>query len=210
MGFFRILLFPLFFVSSDAFFGMDFFSDKSDKKVIVKELSDELVPLSKTVFKVIHLKTGREKKVDLTGQNFIIVSVREKGSDGRFYAVDKDGTVWWSGAVTSGALEFRSPSGVFPIIQKKRYHMSNENPDESGVNNMDYMMKFTHNGHALHKGSVNWMSHGCIHIDPKDVPAIYKWSNFKTKVVITRHTYMPFAKDDLGKIYAKSKKLFGR
>ena len=159
----------------------------------------ETMPLSKTVFKMI--KNDHEKIVDLTGMNFILVSVREHGSDGRFYAVDKDGTVWWSGPVTSGAPEFRSPSGIFSIIQKKRYHMSTLFPDESGVNNMNYMMKFTNGGHALHEGSVNWMSHGCIHIDPKDVPVIYKWSNYKTKVVITRHTYMPFAKEDLRRIY---------
>lgn len=159
----------------------------------------ETMPISKTVFKLI--KNNHEKIVDLTGKNFILVSVREQGSDGRFYAVDKDGTVWWSGPVTSGAPEFRSPSGIFPIIQKKRYHMSTLFPDESGVNNMNYMMKFTQGGHALHEGSVNWMSHGCIHIDPKDVAVIYKWSTFKTKVVITRHRYMPFAKDDLRRIY---------
>lgn len=159
----------------------------------------ETIPLSKTVFKLI--KNDHERTVDLSGKNFILVSVREPGSDGRFYAVDKDGTVWWSGPVTSGVPEFRSPSGIFPIIQKKRYHMSTLYPDESGVNNMNYMMKFTNSGHALHEGSVNWMSHGCIHIDPKDVPVIYKWSDFKTKVVITRHSYMPFAKEDLRRIY---------
>jgi len=178
-------------------------ADLDNEDMPTKVLTHELVPVSKTVFKVINLKSGKEKTVDLTGKNFIIVSVREAGSDGRFYAVDSDGTVWWSGAVTSGADEFRSPSGVFPIIQRKRYYMSKDFPDESGVNNMDYMMKFTRYGHALHKGSVNWMSHGCIHIDPKDVPVIYKWSTFKTKVVITRHTYMPFAKEDLRKIYIK-------
>lgn len=161
----------------------------------------ETKPISKTVFNLI--KGESERIVDLTGKNFIVVSVRERGSDGRFYAVDKDGTVWWSGAVTSGAPEFRSPSGIFPIIQKKRYHMSTLYPEENGVNNMNYMMKFTNGGHALHEGSVDWMSHGCIHIDPKDVPVIYKWSNFKTKVVITRHTYMPFATKDLRKIYGK-------
>ena len=161
----------------------------------------ETMPIDKTVFKLI--KNDSEKIVDLTGRNFIVVSVREHGSDGRFYAVDRDGTVWWSGPVTSGAPEFRSPSGIFTIFQKKRYHMSTLWPDESGVNNMDYMMKFTKGGHALHKGSVDWMSHGCIHIDPKDVPVIYNWSTFKTKVVITRHTYMPFAKEDLKKIYGK-------
>ncbi len=163
-------------------------------------IGTETRPISKTTFKLIK-KNGHERRVDLTGQNFIVVSVRERGSDGRFYAVDKDGLVWWSGAVTSGAPEFRSPSGIFPIIQKKRYHMSTLYPEDNGVNNMDYMMKFTNGGHALHEGSVDWMSHGCIHIDPKDVPVIYRWSNFRTKVVITRHTYMPFAKYDLKRIY---------
>ena len=169
----------------------------------VKVLTHELIPVSKTVFKVINLNTEKEKIIDLTGKNFIIVSVRESGSDGRFYAVDSDGTVWWSGAVTSGADEFKSPSGVFSIIQKKRHHMSTLFPDESGENNMNYMMKFTNGGHALHEGSVDWMSHGCIHIDPQDVPVIYRWSTFKTKVVITRHSYMPFAQEDLRKIYIK-------
>lgn len=172
-----------------------------ESNVTIRKLKQELVPMSKTVFKVIHKKSGREKIVDLTGKNFIIVSVREYGSDGRFYAVDSDGTVWWSGPVTSGTAEYRSPSGIFPIIHKKRFHMSSAYPDENGINNMDYMMKFTRWGHALHKGSVDWMSHGCIHIDPKDVPAIYKWATYKTKVVITRHSYMPFAREDLEKIY---------
>lgn len=172
-----------------------------DQNKTLVPLSHELIPVSKTVFKVINKKTEKEEVVDLSGKDFVIVSVREKGSDGRFYAVDRDGTVWWSGPVTSGAAKYRSPSGVFPIIQKKRYHMSTLYPDASGINNMDYMMKFTNAGHALHKGSVKWMSHGCIHIGPKDVPVIFRWVDFDTKVVITRHTYMPFAQDDLRKIY---------
>ena len=159
----------------------------------------ETIPIAKTIFKLV--KGEKERIVNLTGKNFILVSVREIGSDGRFYAVDVDGTVWWSGPVTSGVPEFRSPSGIFNIIEKKRYHMSNAFPDPYGVNNMNYMMKFTKRGHALHEGSVDWLSHGCIHIDPKDVPALYKWSNFKTKVVITRHSYMPFAREDLHRIY---------
>jgi lipoprotein-anchoring transpeptidase ErfK/SrfK len=173
----------------------------SEEYEVLPLIGTETMPIDKTVFKLI--KNDSEKIVDLTGKNFIVVSVRERGSDGRFYAVDSDGTVWWSGPVTSGAPEFRSPSGIFTIFQKKRYHMSTLWPDESGVNNMDYMMKFTKRGHALHKGSVDWMSHGCIHIDPKDVPVIYNWSTYKTKVVITRHSYMPFAREDLKRIYGK-------
>ncbi len=187
---------PLFLVMTLVTAGMT-----SGEFEILPPIGTETMPIAKTVFK--QIKDESEKIVDLTGKDFIVVSVRERGSDGRFYAVDRDGTVWWSGPVTSGAPEFRSPSGVFTIFQKKRYHMSRAFPDESGVNNMDYMMKFTKRGHALHKGSVDWMSHGCIHIDPKDVPVIYHWSTYKTKVVITRHSYMPFAKEDLVKIYGK-------
>jgi len=161
----------------------------------------ETIPIAKTLFK--QIIEGKEKLIDLTNKNFIIVSVREEGSDGRFYAVDEDGTVWLSGAVSSGANDFRSPSGVFPMLQKKRYHMSGENPSASGINNMDYMMRFTNGGHALHKGSVNWMSHGCIHLSIKDVPMLFKWTTKKTKIIITRHSYMPFAGMDLRKIYIK-------
>ncbi len=168
-----------------------------------KPLTHELIPVSKTVFKVIDRKTDNAKIVDLTGKNFIVVSVREAGSDGRFYAVDRDGTVWLSGPVTSGAPEFRSPSGVFRILEKHRYHMSSAYPDESGINNMDYTMKFTHFGHALHKGSTDWMSHGCIHIDTKDVAVLFRWAPVGVPVVITRHTYMPFAKEDLWRIYLR-------
>ena len=175
--------------------------EEFDPNAPPKPLTHELIPLSKTVFQLHTLKNGKRKEIDLTGKDFIVVSVREPGSDGRFYAVDRDGTVWWSGAVTSGAAQFRSPSGVFPILQKRRYHMSRDYPDESGVNNMDFMMKFTKWGHALHKGSVDWMSHGCIHIDPKDVPVIFRWSKIGMPVVITRHSYMPFAQSDLKRIY---------
>ena len=185
------------------YFSVGILGAEEDLENPIKSLTHELIPISKTVFKVVNLETNKEKKVNLTGKNFIIVSVREEGSDGRFYAVDSDGTVWWSGVITSGTLEFRSPSGIFSIIQKKRYHMSIDFPDESGINNMDYMMKFTNRGHALHKGSVNWLSHGCIHIDPKDIPVIYRWATFKTKIVVTRHTYMPFAREDLTKIYLR-------
>lgn len=195
----RILFSSFFFIPAYAFLGFNLSAGITVP--IIKELKNELIPLSKTIFKKIDLETKKEKVLDLTGKDFILVSVREKGSDGRFYAVDSDGTVWWSGVITSGTLEFRTPSGIFPIIQKKRYHMSNEFPEESGINNMDYMMKFTQAGHALHMGRVNWLSHGCIHIDPKDVPAIYKWSKYGMPVIITRHKYMPFAKRDLKRIY---------
>ncbi len=156
----------------------------------------EVIPLSKTKFEVI--ENGQSKVVDLLGKEFIVVSVREKGSDGRFYAVDRDGIVWWTGIITSGADDYKTPSGIYTVLDKKRYYMSKKYPDEDGINNMDFSIFFTRQGHALHMGSVNWMSHGCIHIAPKDIPVIFHWAKIgDTKVVVTRHSYMPFAKEDL-------------
>ncbi len=156
-------------------------------------------PLSVTKFKIID-DNGMEQIYDLTGQEFIVVSVREPGSDGRFYAVDRDGVVWWTGIITSGADDYKTPSGIYTVLRKKRYYMSKKYPDEDGVNNMDFSIFFTNQGHALHMGSVNWMSHGCIHIAPKDIPVIYHWAKIgETKVVVTRKSYMPFAKKYLVK-----------
>ena len=157
-----------------------------------------LEPLSKTKFRIIDKAKGLVQDVDLKGQEFIVVSVREPGSDGRFYAVDRDGIVWWTGIITSGADDYKTPSGIYTVLRKKRHYMSKKYPDEDGVDNMDFAIFFTNQGHALHMGSVNWMSHGCIHIAPKDIPVLYNWAKIgETKVVITRKSYMPFAKDDL-------------
>jgi lipoprotein-anchoring transpeptidase ErfK/SrfK len=157
----------------------------------------EVIPLSKTLFDVIS-DTGDEARIDLKGRDFIVVSVREQGSDGRFYAVDRDGIVWFTGPITSGANDFPTPSGIYTVLRKKRFHMSQDYPDPSGINNMDYSIFFTPQGHALHKGSVNWMSHGCIHISPIHIPTLFRWARIGyTKVVITRNTYMPMAKPDL-------------
>jgi lipoprotein-anchoring transpeptidase ErfK/SrfK len=157
----------------------------------------EVIPISKTNFEVIH-DDGSSEFVDLTGKEFIVVTLREKGSDGRFYAVDASGVVWWSGPLTSGADDYKTPPGIYPVLYKKRFYMSKKYPDPSGINNMDYSIFFTKQGHAIHKGSVNWMSHGCIHIDPKDIPALFRWAKpKKTIVVVMRGKYMKFARKDL-------------
>jgi len=155
-------------------------------------------PTSKTSFDVKTDSGELIRTVDLSGKEFIVVSVREAGSDGRFYAVDRDGVVWWTGVITSGADDYKTPSGIYTILRKARHYMSKTYPEENGVNNMDFALFFTHRGHALHMGSTNWMSHGCIHIAPKDISVIYNWAKIgDTKVIITRKSYMPFAKDDL-------------
>lgn len=161
--------------------------------VIFGDIVGMVNPVGTTMFQVSQ-KNGTKKTISLRGEEFIVISVRERGSDGRFYAVDRDGVVWWSGAITSGADDYKTPSGIYSIKYKRRYYMSKKYPDENGINNMDYSMFFTNQGHALHKGNTGWMSHGCIHIDPKDIKTIYNWAHNGTIVVVTKASYMPFAR----------------
>ncbi len=160
-----------------------------------------VVPLSKTKFEVIN--GNRSHTVNLKGREFVVVSVRERGSDGRFYAVDRDGEVWWSSAIASGADDYKTPSGIYDVKRKKRFYMSKKYPSEDGVNNMDWSIFFTNQGHALHQGSTGWLSHGCIHIDPKDIQTLYHWAYRGMPVIITRASYMPYARKDLIKLHIK-------
>jgi hypothetical protein len=162
--------------------------------------SRELIPLSKTEFLSIN-KQGKEKYIDMAGKDFILVSVREEESDGRFYAVDRDGTVWLSGGISSGEEVGYTPSGAFKILRKKRFYTSKKYPEPDGSNNMDYSLFFTKWGHALHQGSIDYTSHGCIHVDKSNIPALFKWAWIGMPVLVTRHRYMHFARPDLKRIY---------
>ena len=162
-----------------------------------KGLEGVVIPLSKTKFKVIENNSSNEHIVDLKGKDFIVISVREKGADGIAYAVDKDGVVWWGAEISSGAKGYETPSGIYRVIRKERYHMSKQHPDPKGVNNMDFSMFFTDRGHALHMGNTNAMSHGCIHVGEKGANTMFKWSNYKTQIVVTREHYLPFVYNDL-------------
>ena len=168
----------------------------------------ELIPFSKTEFTYID-KAGNERDIDMTGKDFIFVSVREEDSDGRFYAVDRDGTVWLSGGISSGEEIGYTPSGVFRVLSKKRFYTSKKYPEPDGSNNMDYSLFFTKWGHALHKGSINNTSHGCIHVQENDIRRLFAWARPGTPVLVSRHRYIHFARPDLKRIYTTEKK-YGR
>ncbi len=164
----------------------------------------ELIPFSKTEFTYIDQK-GNEKDIDLTGKDFIFVSVREEDSDGRFYAVDRDGTVWLSGGISSGEEVGYTPSGVWSVKYKKRFYTSKRYPEADGSNNMDYSLFFTNWGHALHKGNINSTSHGCIHVEENDIRRLFSWAGKGMPVLISRHRYIQFARPDLKRIYITEK-----
>ncbi len=161
--------------------------------------ASKVFPLSKTKFAVLD-KAGHETIKDLAGEDFIVVSLREKGADGLAYAIDRDGTVWWAAVISSGAKGHETPSGIYPVWRKERYYMSKAHPDPNGVNNMDFSLWFTHQGHAIHMGHTDKMSHGCIHVGEKGAATMFNWAQKdKTKVVVTREHYLPFVYYDLKK-----------
>ena len=171
------------------------------RQVLISKFREQPVdvkPLSITKFEVTDKKSGQTKIVDLKGQKIIVVSVSEPGSEGKSYAVDEDGTIWWIDEISSGAYGgHETPSGIFHVLLKRRYHMSAAHPSPDGKNNMDFEMLFTHDGVALHLGNTRALSHGCIHVGRKDVEAMFKWVEVGTKVVVMRGAYGQFLNQEL-------------
>jgi lipoprotein-anchoring transpeptidase ErfK/SrfK len=168
--------------------------------------------LSTTKFELTDANHENPHIVDLSGKDFFVVSVREPGSDGQVYAVDRDGTIWWHGKISSGAgggkLVKKNgkllPEGghetnnnIFKVLAKRRFHMSKTHPDPNGVNNMDFEIQFTPDGQALHLGNTAAMSHGCIHVGRQDIGALFKWAKVGMPVVVMRGHYKQFLQQEV-------------
>ena len=169
-------------------------------------------PITATKFELTDVNHENPHIVDLSGKDFIVVSVREPGSDGRMYAVDQDGTIWWHGEISSGAGGGKlvkkngklvpvggheTNNNIFHIILKRRFHMSKTHPDPRGINNMDFELQFTQDGQALHLGNTAMMSHGCIHVGRQDIAPLFKWAKVGMPVVIMRGHYNQFLKEEV-------------
>ena len=180
--------------------------------------------LSTTKFEMTDTNWENPKIVDLKGKDFFVVSVREPGSDGRVYAVDSDGTIWWNGQISSGAGGGRLvekegkliPKGghetnndLFHVLAKRRFHMSSTHPSTDGVNNMDFEIQFTHDGQALHLGNIAGMSHGCIHVGRQDISALFKWAKVGMPVVIMRGNYIQHLNEEI-KAFKRDIKAYDR
>jgi len=169
-------------------------------------------PLSATKFELTDVNFKNPRVVNLSGKDFFVISVRESGSDGKVYAVDRDGTIWWYGTISSGAGGGKLvkkdgklvPSGghetnnnIFKVLAKRRFHMSQTHPSPDGVNNMDFEILFTPDGQALHLGNTAMMSHGCIHVGRQDISALFKWAKVGMPVVVMRGHYSQFLLNEI-------------
>jgi lipoprotein-anchoring transpeptidase ErfK/SrfK len=93
--------------------------------------------------------------------------------------------------VSTGRKGRVTPSGVFNIIQKDRWHRSNLYDDAP----MYYMQRLTWSGVALHQGYVPHYpaSHGCIRMPAAFAQELWRTTKLGVRVIIARGDVAPVA-----------------
>ena len=91
--------------------------------------------------------------------------------------------------VSTGARGHRTPSGVFSVIGRSRYHRSNI---YSGAP-MPWMQRITWSGIAMHAGVVPGYpaSHGCIRLPYSFAPQLWKMTKMGARVVVAARDTKP-------------------
>jgi len=86
--------------------------------------------------------------------------------------------------VSTGKRGHATPTGNFPILQKRVEHYSNIYDNAP----MPYMQRLTHYGIALHGGRVPGYpaSHGCIRLPHAFARRLYRLTDFSSRVIVTR------------------------
>ncbi len=95
------------------------------------------------------------------------------------------------GAVSTGMPGFPTPTGVFSVIQKSRYHRSNI---YSGAP-MPYMQRVTWSGVAMHEGVLPGRpaSHGCIRLTHAFASELWGMTRMNVRVIVTPDDAQPTA-----------------
>ncbi|HVY43668.1 MAG TPA: L,D-transpeptidase [Hyphomicrobiaceae bacterium] len=111
-------------------------------------------------------------------------------SDQRIFVYGSEGLIARS-VVSTGQPGYRTPTGVFSVIQKNRYHESNI---YSGAP-MPWMHRITWSGIALHGGVVPRYpaSHGCIRLTYDFAPRLWAMSRVGMRVIVAPHEVEPVA-----------------
>lgn len=115
----------------------------------------------------------------------MLVSLREQSM--RVYAGD---TVVASTNVSTGKTGHQTPTGIFSILEKRRYHESNIYSQAP----MPYMQRLTWSGIALHESDSvpdQPASHGCVRLPGSFAEALFGFTERGAHVLITRETLEP-------------------
>jgi hypothetical protein len=109
-------------------------------------------------------------------------------ADQRIHVYGGDGLLAQS-RVSTGTRDYRTPTGVFSVIQKRRYHESNI---YSGAP-MPWMQRITWSGIALHGGVVPGYpaSHGCIRLTYDFAPRMWDMTKVGARVIVAPHGVEP-------------------
>ncbi len=96
--------------------------------------------------------------------------------------VFRDGGLWRTSPVSTGKRGKETPSGVFAILQKKKFHRSNL------YNNapMPFMQRLTWDGIAIHAGKLPGYpaSHGCIRLPSAFAKELFRVTGHTSTAVI--------------------------
>jgi L,D-transpeptidase catalytic domain len=93
------------------------------------------------------------------------------------------------GPVSTGVPGHPTPTGVFSIIEKDRYHHSNLYSNAP----MPYMQRITWSGVALHEGVLPGYpaSHGCIRMSHDFAQKLWPITNLGVRVIVTHFDLAP-------------------
>ncbi len=91
--------------------------------------------------------------------------------------------------VSSGQTGFRTPTGVFTVLQRNRHHESNIYSNAP----MPYMQRLTWSGIALHEGHLPGYpaSHGCIRLSSGTASQLWSIGRIGMRVIVTPFDVSP-------------------
>lgn len=115
------------------------------------------------------------------GNKYINVDLTQQ----KIYAYE-DNELVIEGKISTGKKDYRTPTGSYYILQKKEKHKSSKYPEPTGGADMNYMLRLTYSGIAMHLGVVPKYpdSHGCIRLGNGLAQEVYSFSEVGTHVNI--------------------------
>ncbi len=128
----------------------------------------------------------REEVAPRHGGEPIMAIVSIESQQVTFY--DADGWILRA-PVSTGAVDYETPAGVFAIVQKKKDHRSNMYDDAW----MPHMQRITWNGIALHGGPLpgHAASHGCVRLPFGFAERLFEKTRIGMRVIVAPNDAAP-------------------
>lgn len=101
-----------------------------------------------------------------------------------------NGTLFAESPISTGTPGHPTPTGVFSVIQKKRFHRSNLYANAP----MPYMQRITWSGVAMHTGALPGYpaSHGCIRLPDAFAQKLWRYTRMGARVIVQRDAPEPY------------------